>query len=57
MSASSRDPCCGRGRRAPYLHSASAATLEDAVEFYDTRVHIGLTPQENADLIAFLNAL
>jgi len=43
--------------RAPYFHNGSAATLEDLVDFYDTRFNIGLTPQEKSDLIAFLRAL
>ena len=29
--------------RAPYFHNGSAATLEDVVDFYDTRFSIGLT--------------
>jgi len=47
----------GLAARAPYFHNGSAATLEDAVDFYDTRFHIGLTKREKADLVAFLNAL
>jgi cytochrome c peroxidase len=47
----------GLAARAPYFHNGSAATLEDAVDFYDTRFHIGLTELEKADLVAFLNAL
>jgi len=43
--------------RAPYFHNGSAATLRDAVEFYNHRFGIGLTDAEKADLIAFLNAL
>jgi hypothetical protein len=43
--------------RAPYFHNGSAATLEDLVEFYNTRFHIGLAPREKADLVAFLGAL
>ena len=43
--------------RAPYFHNGSAATLEVAVDFYDTRFNIGLTPQEKSDLVAFLRAL
>jgi hypothetical protein len=43
--------------RAPYFHNGSAATLDDAVDFYDTRFHIGLSKQERADLVAFLKAL
>jgi len=47
----------GLAARAPYFHNGSAATLEQAVNFYDTRFSIGLTPQEKADLVAFLRAL
>jgi cytochrome c peroxidase len=43
--------------RAPYFHNGSAATLQDVVEFYDQRFTIGLTDQEKADLVAFLNSL
>ncbi len=43
--------------RPPYFHNGSAATLEDVVDFYDTRFHIGLTAREKADLVAFLSAL
>lgn len=43
--------------RAPYFHDGSAATLEDAVDFYNTRFNIGLTAGEKADLVAFLKAL
>jgi cytochrome c peroxidase len=43
--------------RAPYFHNGSAATLDEAVDFYDTRFAIGLTRREKADLVAFLNAL
>ncbi len=47
----------GLAGRAPYFHNGSAATLADAVTFYDTRFAIGFTPQERADLVAFLNTL
>ncbi|HET7343466.1 MAG TPA: hypothetical protein VFL90_18510 [Methylomirabilota bacterium] len=43
--------------RAPYFHNGSAATLDDVVEFYDRRFSLALTPQERADLLAFLRAL
>jgi cytochrome c peroxidase len=43
--------------RAPYFHNGSAATLEEAVDFYNTRFDIGLTDREKADLVAFLRAL
>jgi hypothetical protein len=47
----------GLAARAPYFHNGSAATLEDVLDFYDTRFNIGFTDQEKADLIAFLQAL
>jgi len=47
----------GLAGRAPYFHNGLARDLEMAVEFYDSRFHIGLTPQERADLAAFLRSL
>jgi cytochrome c peroxidase len=47
----------GLAARAPYFHNGTAATLGDAVEFYDTRFGIGFTAQEKADLVAFLRSL
>ncbi len=47
----------GLAARAPYFHNGFAATLEDVVNFYDTRFGIGLTAQDKADLVAFLRAL
>jgi cytochrome c peroxidase len=47
----------GLAARAPYFHNGSAATLEEAVEFYDTRFHLALTEQEKQDLVAFLRTL
>jgi len=47
----------GLAARAPYFHNGMARSLEDVVQFYEDRFHIGLTPQEKADLIAFLKAL
>jgi cytochrome c peroxidase len=47
----------GFASRAPYFHNGSAAILADVVVFYDMRFNIGFTPQEKADLIAFLNSL
>lgn len=43
--------------RAPYFHNGSAATLLDAVNFYDTRFQIGMTAAEKSDLVAFLRTL
>jgi hypothetical protein len=43
--------------RSPYFHNGSVHTVEDIVKFYDTRFKIGFTPQETADLAAFLKVL
>ena len=43
--------------RSPYFHNGSVHTIEDVVKFYDTRFKIGFSPQEAADLAAFLKAL
>lgn len=47
----------GLSARAPYFHNGSAATIEDVIDFYETRFHLGLTPQQRSDLEAFLSAL
>ena len=43
--------------RAPYFHNGSAATIEDVVDFYETRFNLGLTAREKADLVSFLRSL
>ena len=43
--------------RAPYFHNGSAATLMDAVTFYDTRFNLNLSQQDKDDLVAFLKTL
>ncbi len=43
--------------RAPFFHNGSAATIEAAIDFYDTRFGIGFTAQERSDLAAFLRTL
>jgi cytochrome c peroxidase len=47
----------GLAARAPYFHNGSAASLQDVVEFYDQRFSIGLSKQDKADLVVFLNSL
>jgi hypothetical protein len=47
----------GLASRAPYFHNGSAATLLDAVNFYDQRFGIGFTEKQKTDLVNFLNAL
>jgi hypothetical protein len=43
--------------RPPYFHNGSAATLFNVVNFYNTRFSIGLSAQDEFDLVNFLNAL
>jgi cytochrome c peroxidase len=43
--------------RAPYFHNGSAATLRDAVNFYNQRFSIGLSESEIQDLVAFLKTI
>ena len=47
----------GLAARAPYFHNGSAATLLDAVNFYDTRFNLHLSEQDKDDLVAFLKTL
>ena len=47
----------GLAGRAPYFHNGSAATLEDAVDFYNVRFNIGISAHQKRDLVAFLRAL
>jgi cytochrome c peroxidase len=47
----------GLAGRAPYFHNGSAATLMDAVNFYDTRFTLHLSQQDKEDLVAFLKTL
>ncbi len=43
--------------RPPYFHNGSAATLGNVVQFYNTRFGIGLSSQDQSNLIAFLSSL
>jgi cytochrome c peroxidase len=47
----------GLAARAPYFHNGSAATLLDALNFYDQRFNIGFTDLQKTDLVNFLNTL
>jgi len=40
-----------------HFHNGSAQTLLDAVQFYEGRFGLVLTPQEESDLVAFLSVL
>jgi cytochrome c peroxidase len=43
--------------RAPYFHNGAGASLNEVVGFYNVRFQMGLTQQEQADLVAFLKSL
>lgn len=47
----------GLAARAPYFHNGSAKDLATVVSFYNERFNIGLTPQQQSDLVTFLEAL
>jgi hypothetical protein len=47
----------GLPSRAPYFHGGNALTLADLVNFYNTRFNIGLSAQDETDLMNFLNSL
>jgi cytochrome c peroxidase len=47
----------GLAGRAPYFHNGAAADLGAVVEFYNQRFNLNLTPQNKADLAAFLRTL
>ena len=47
----------GLAARAPYFHNGSAANLSQVVNFYNQRFQMGLTSQQIADLINFLQTL
>lgn len=47
----------GLAARAPYFHNGNAASLTQLVNFYNTRFNMGLSAQDQQDLINFLNAI
>jgi cytochrome c peroxidase len=47
----------GLAARAPYFHNGSAKDLATVVAFYNARFAIGLSADQQADLVAFLQAL
>jgi len=47
----------GLAARAPYFHNGSAASLDQVVNFYNTRFTLNLSAKEHADLVNFLGAL
>jgi len=47
----------GLAARPPYFHNGFAADLGAVLEFYDARFTMHLSPQDKADLVAFLQTL
>jgi hypothetical protein len=50
-------PLRGVWQHPPYFHDGSSPTLSDVVERYDANFHLGLTPQQKADLVQYLLSL
>jgi len=50
-------PLRGVWQHAPYFHDGSAATLEQVVATYNARRSLGLTAQQQADLVQYLKSL
>jgi cytochrome c peroxidase len=47
----------GLAARPPYFHNGIAATLRDVVRHYEVELGFDFTDAEEADLVAFLEAL
>jgi cytochrome c peroxidase len=47
----------GLAARAPYFHNGAAASLLQAVNFYNQRFSMNLTEEQKRQLVAFLNSL
>jgi len=50
-------PLRGLWQHAPYFHDGSSPTLDDVVRRYDAERSLGLTAQQQADLVAYLGSL
>jgi processive rubber oxygenase RoxA-like protein len=50
-------PLKGVWQHAPYFHDGSAATLEQVVATYNARRSLGLTAQQQADLVQYLKSI
>ena len=50
-------PLRGLWQHAPYFHDGSAATLADVVTHYNRVRKLGLTPEQQRDLIEYLKSL
>jgi mono/diheme cytochrome c family protein len=50
-------PLKGVWQHPPYFHDGSAATLADVVARYDSKLGLGLSAQQKADLVEYLKSL
>jgi mono/diheme cytochrome c family protein len=50
-------PLKGLWQHAPYFHNGTAATLDDVVRTYNTRLSLGLSQADMADLVQYLKSL
>jgi mono/diheme cytochrome c family protein len=50
-------PLRGAWQHPPYFHDGSAATLDDVVQRYNTRLALGLSSAQMADLVQYLKSL
>ena len=50
-------PLAGVWQHAPYFHNGSAATLDAVVATYNSRLALGLTTAQQADLVQYLKSL
>jgi mono/diheme cytochrome c family protein len=50
-------PLHGVWQHPPYFHDGSAATLEDVVKHYDDHFRLGLTAEQQRDLVEYLKSL
>jgi len=50
-------PLHGLWQHAPYFHNGSAATLDAAVQAYNSRLALGLSAAQMADLVQYLKSL
>ncbi len=50
-------PLKGLWQHAPYFHDGSAETLDEVVTAYDTKLDLGLSADQQSDLVEFLKSL
>ncbi len=50
-------PLKGLWQHAPYFHNGTAATLDDVVRTYNTRLSLGLSQADMSDLVQYLKSL